>query len=262
MSFKIIDAHMHVGPAAGRMVPDQSIEQLVHVMDKLGIEKGISANVYDLAGKERYEEGLAMDAKAYELSGGRIFSFSGFGTLHPEEGVASIRAHKDDPRVVGIKLHPAGGRSRADDEKYRPVWEVAKEVDKPIMSHTWAVSTYNPNQTYATADLFEKWVREYPEVTFVFGHCGGRYHGVKDAIAIGKKYKNAYFDITGDIFMNGFVEELVENIGADRIVYGSDYTMIEQRPMMGAVLGANISTLDKEKILYHTANRIYFKKED
>jgi hypothetical protein len=37
--------------------------------------------------------------------------------------------------------------------------------------------------------------------------------------------------------------------------------MIEQRPMLGVVLGANIPAIDKEKILYHTANRIYFGQE-
>ena len=241
------------------MVPDLSVEGLLHVMDKLGIEKSISANLYGMM--DRYEEGLAIDAKVFEQSGGRIYSSSGFSPHHTEAGVASIRAHKDDPHVVGIKIHPSNSRINADDERYRPVWEVAREVGKPIMSHTWAASNYNPKQTYATADRFEKWVKEYPEVTFVFGHSGGRYHGVKDAIRIGKQCNNAYFDIAGDLFMNGFLEELVDAVGADRIVYGSDYTMIEQRPMIGVVLSANISNLDKEKIFYHTANRIFFGQE-
>ena len=40
MSFKIIDAHMHLGPSVGRMVPDYSIESLVALMDRLDIENG------------------------------------------------------------------------------------------------------------------------------------------------------------------------------------------------------------------------------
>ena len=256
---KIIDAHMHVGANVGRMVPDQSVEALVSVMDKLGIEKCISAGGLTMRG--RYEEGLAIDGEFYEKSGGRVYSFFGYRPPYCKEAVSCIRAHKGDPRFCGIKIHPSISKIKATDESYRDCWEIAREQNLPIMSHTWALSSYNPAQTYATADLFEKWLREYPDVIFVFGHCGGRYNGIKDAIELGKKYKNAYFDITGDIWYNGFVEEMVEQLGADRIVYGSDYTMIEQRPMLGVVLGANIPAIDKEKILYHTANRIYFGQE-
>ena len=259
MSFKIIDAHMHMGPDPGRMVPDYSAESIVKLMDHLGIEKAISANCLSLS--DQFEAGLADDFRANEASGGRIYSFFGYGPKYIEESLACIRAHKDDKRCVGIKLHPAGSRTKCDDESFRPAWEIARELGLPIMSHTWDVSTYNPKQIYAVAYMFEKWLAEYPDVTFVFGHCGGRYNGIKQAIELGKRYPNAHYDITGDIWLNGFLEELVDGVGADRIVYGSDCTMIEQRPMLGVVYGANISNLDREKILYHTAQRIYFGEE-
>ncbi len=258
MSLKIIDAHIHLGATPGRMVPDQSVESLVAKMDRLGIEKAISAHCYSLS--DRFEEGIAEDAKASAISGGRIFSFFGYNPKRKEESLACIRAHKDDPRCVAIKIHPCGSFVDADDEGYRPCWEIAKELGLPIMSHTWDASAYNPGQKYAVAGKFEKYISEYPDVNFVFGHCGGRYNGIKTAIDIGKRYSNTYFDITGDIWLNGFLEALVDGVSADHIVYGSDHTMIEQRPMLGVVYGSNLSALDKEKILYHTAERIYFGK--
>ena len=260
MSLKIIDTHMHIGPEPGRMVPDQSVESLVAKMDRLGIEKGISANCLSLSSADRFEEGIADDARVSALAGGRIYSFFGYHPNYIEESIACIHNHKDDPRCVAIKIHPSGAFVNADDEKYRPCWEIARELGLPIMSHTWDVSSYNPKQVYAVAGKFEKYISEYPDVTFVFGHCGGRYNGIKTAIELGKRYANANFDITGDIWLNGFIEALVEGVGADRIVYGSDHTMIEQRPMLGVVYGSNIPTIDKEKILYHTAERIYFSK--
>ncbi len=260
MSFKIIDTHMHFGPSTERMVPDYSVESLVAIMDHLDIEKGISANCMSLS-KNLWEEGILDDFAAYEKSGGRIFSFFGYDPLYIDQCIEVMRKYKDDPRCVGIKIHPSGSKVSADDERYRPVWEMARELKLPLMSHTWDVSTYNPKQIYAVANLFEKYIAEYPDVTFVFGHCGGRYNGIKQAIEIGKKYPNAHYDITGDIWLNGFIEELVDGVGADRIVYGSDWTMIEQRPMLGVVFGSNLPQLDKEKILRHTAARIYFGEE-
>ena len=73
---KIIDAHMHVGANVGRMVPDQSVEGLVSVMDKLGIEKCISAGGLTMRG--RYEEGLAIDGEYYEKPQNLVASYFGF----------------------------------------------------------------------------------------------------------------------------------------------------------------------------------------
>ena len=54
------------------------------------------------------------------------------------------------------------------------------------------------------------------------------------------------------------LDYLVDNLGAGRIIYGSDCYMIEQRPMLGVVLGANLPAADKEKILRYNAQKVYF----
>ena len=260
MRIKIIDGHFHTGFMPEQFVPDKSLETTLALMDKLDIERAISANSYMFLDGQ-FERALAQDAVAFEKSNHRIYSYFGFHPKYTERSLAVIQAHKDDPQCVAIKVHPNGARIFADDEAYRPVWETAKQLNLPIMSHTWDTSTYNPGQKYAFTGLFEKYLREYPEVTFIFGHSGGRYNGIKTAIELGKKYPNAHFDIGGDIWPLGFLEELTEQIGADRILYGSDYQMIEQRPMLGVVYGSSLSNLEKEKILHHTAARIFFHEE-
>ena len=259
MAFKIIDAHMHLGPNPGRMVPDQAVESLIAQMDRLGIERCISANRYGL--RCMYEKSLANDLAASQKCDGRIYSFMLYHTKYADQALNCIHAHKDDPRCVGLKVLPITDGVDADSEAYRPLWEAARATGRAIMAHTWDVSTYNLGQKHAFPGKFEKWLAEYPDVTFVFGHSGGRYNGIKKAIELGKKYPNAYYDIAGDIWQHGFLEELVEGIGDDRIIYGSDYTMIEHRPVLGIVYGANISNCSKEKILYYNAAKVYFKEE-
>ncbi|MBE6929112.1 MAG: hypothetical protein E7463_02430 [Ruminococcaceae bacterium] len=262
MGFGIIDGHFHIGAEAARWVDDVTWQSALALMDRLDIERAISANllIFPYNGC-RMEEGLAIDADIYEKSGHRIYTYFGYHPGCIEKSLKVIYDHAADPQCVGIKIHPNNSRVFADDESFRPVWEAARELNLPIMSHTWDTSTYNPGQKYAFTGLFEKYIREYPDVTFIFGHSGGRYNGIRTAVDIGMRYPNACFDIGGDIWPNGFLEELVEKIGADRILYGSDYTMIEQRPMLGVVFGSSISNLDKEKILRHTAARIFFHEE-
>ena len=262
MSIKIIDGHFHIGAEAARWVDDTTWESAIALMDHLDIERAISANLYmfPYVGCQ-FERGVAIDADIYEKSNHRIYTYFGYHPAYSQQALDVIYAHKDEPQCVGIKIHPNNSRVYADDEAFRPIWECARETGLPIMSHTWDTSTYNPGQKYAFTGLFEKYIREYPEVTFIFGHCGGRYNGIKTAIDIGMRYPNAHFDIGGDIWPLGFLDELVDKIGADRIMYGSDYTMIEQRPMLGVVYGSGISNLDKEKILHHTAARVFFHEE-
>ncbi|MEG1515994.1 MAG: amidohydrolase family protein [Clostridia bacterium] len=256
MNFKIIDAHMHLGASPDYLVPDQSLETLLHLMDRLEIERAISAHTLSL--KDQYETGIALDRQAYEGSNGRIFSFFCFGPHHPQAALDTIRAHRAEPMFRGIKIHPSGAFVDADSELYRPVWEIARALKLPILSHTWNISAYHPSQKSAFAGKFEKYVREYPDVTFIFGHSGGRYDGILEAVRIGKDNKNCCFDIAGDICGDGVLDYLVENLGADRILYGSDCYMIEQRPMLGVILGSNLSMADKEKILRYNALKVYF----
>ena len=83
MAFKIIDAHMHLGPNPGRMVPDQAVESLIAQMDRLGIERCISANRYGL--RCMYEKSLAKDLSASQKCDGRIYSFMLYHTKYADQ---------------------------------------------------------------------------------------------------------------------------------------------------------------------------------
>jgi predicted TIM-barrel fold metal-dependent hydrolase len=45
----------------------------------------------------------------------------------------------------------------------------------------------------------------------------------------------------------------VERVGSDRIVHGSDTPLMDAGYQLGRVLGASISSADKERILYRNA---------
>ena len=64
-------------------------------------------------------------------------------------------------------------------------------------------------------------------------------------------------DIAGDIWPNGFLEFMARAIGAERILFGSDYTMMDQELMLGVVVGASLSIPEKENILYNNAKALF-----
>jgi predicted TIM-barrel fold metal-dependent hydrolase len=255
MRIKIIDAHMHFG-SSNYLSMDLSLEGLLHQMDNLDIERAISAHCLGLS--DKFERGIWESQMAFEASHCRMFAYHCYSPSHIQMSVDAIRAHAGDKVFRGIKIHPSGTNVDADSELYRPVWDLARELKLPIISHTWNISTYHPSQKCAFTGKFEKYVSEYPDVTFTFAHSGGRYDGIVEAVRIGKGHKNCYFDIAGDIWGNGVLDYLVDNVGADRVMYGSDCYMIEHRPMLGVILGSDLKEADKEKIFRYNALKVYF----
>jgi len=173
-----------------------------------------------------------------------------------EIDIKMIEKNHDHPAFRGIKIHPSDHGVWAYDDGYRACWEAARKYDLPIMSHTWAL-TSNPKQKYATPEQFVKFLEEYPDVTFIFGHSGGRTSGIKVAAEIGRTHKNAYFDMAGDIYNRHFVEYMVNMVGADHLLGASDILWFDLSMVIGMVTGADITSEEKALILGGNAARIF-----
>ncbi len=252
----IIDSHAHIIGSAGVMVMDDSVEACLSHMDKMGCDYLIQSSG-DALGNPANFEGYAEKAIAlYEKSGGRMLTSFVFDPKQSEKCIEIIEKNVSHPAFAGIKIHPSDHRVDAEDERYRLVWEIAKKLELPIMSHTWAL-TSNPKQVFSLPEKFEKFIAAYPEVIFIFGHSGGRVSGIRKAAELGRKYKNAYFDLAGDILDYQLIEYLAENVGADRILLGSDVGWFDVAVAMGMVLGADLTTAEKALILGGNAARIY-----
>ena len=260
MNFQIIDVHMHMGQEPTYTFMNYGLDNLLCSMDKLGIGYCINANLNGM--RNLFERADTENREIFKESKGRILSYFCFTPNCAERALEIIRKNKDNRMYKGIKIHPSEVGIDADDDRWIPVWEVAREYHLPIMAHTWTRSAYHPSQNCAFAGKFERFVSAYPDVTFTFAHSGGRYEGVIEAARITKDHKNCYVDIAGDINGLGVLDYLYETVGPDRIMYGSDNYMIEHRPMIGMVLANNKMTIsDKEKIFRYNAERVYFSEE-
>ncbi len=252
----IIDAHIHRGLMPAQYVYDTSLGRLLERMDALHIGTAVSSHCRSLIAGD-IEDGARVSSEEYKASGGRIRSLFYCDPRIAEKSIAVMEAYRGDPAFCGIKIHPSWCWTPAGDESYRPIWEYARRAGLPILSHSWDLSALNPKQLYSYPEKFERYIAEYGDVTLVFAHSGGRYNAIKCACALGRKYGNVCFDIAGDLYENGFLEYLVGEVGSERVMFGSDYTMMDQRTMMGVVLGADITAKDRENIFENTAARVY-----
>ncbi len=102
----------------------------------------------------------------------------------------------------------------------------------------------------------DEMIEQYPDLPFVAAHPGER-ASVENHIARMRKYDNAYLDISGTgILRLGMLEHLVNNVGADRILFGTDYPISNHDLYVHCVNVARISDGDKEKIFHLNAERL------
>ncbi len=68
---------------------------------------------------------------------------------------------------------------------------------------------------------------------------------------------NTHIDLSGSgIERVGILEKAVKDIGADRVLYGSDFTINEPAAVIARVKNAFLTAGDREKILYGNVERL------
>lgn len=255
MRCPIIDAHAHLGRSPDFYFPDSSWQTLLGVMDRLGIDKCLSTHLGMLS--SRFQEGLEESLEAFQGSQGRIINLLVFNPNHPAQTMRCIQDHWGEDPFVGIKIHPSFHNIYADDQKYQPIWEYANSVGATVLTHSYDKDAPNPVQKYSWPPLFRGYLERYPRVKLILGHAGGRYGGHVAAVKLAKDFPNVYVDLAGDSFSFGLLEWLVEQVGEDRVLFGSDLTWNDPRTHLGRVLGAKISDQAKRKILGLNAEAVF-----
>jgi len=99
----------------------------------------------------------------------------------------------------------------------------------------------------------DKMVRENPKVRFVAAHPGQKADYQKHIERM-KTYDNLYLDLSGTgLFRYGMLLHGVKEVEADRLIFGTDYPIVNPGMYLQAVLGEHISDDDRKKIFAQNA---------
>lgn len=244
----VIDAHCHMGRWFNFNVPNGDAAGMVAQMDRLGIRACVSAHHSSIGPDFRYGNDEVLQAMADFP--GRIYGYATINPNYPEKEVAAELERCISAGMVGVKFHPDMHQCAVDDAKYRAAWEYANEHHLPLLSHT-GTGGRNPVKS------FEKLAEIYPNVTVILGHAGFGSEGANHSIEAASKYPNIYPEITGSVVVYGTLERMVNRLGADRVLFGTDIPFLDPRPQLGRVAFAKISDDEKRKVLGLNAARIF-----
>lgn len=243
---EIIDFHSHIGPWYNFYCPDSSASAMVHALDLVGMKKVCINPNAGISSDPRL--GNLITLNAMEKYPDRVIGFVCVNPRYPDEMIAELKLYCGEKGMKGIKIHPTYHDIPINDPVYIPVWEYAQQHQLPVISHTWDDPRCHPR-------LFEPLAEKYPEISFVLGHSG--MPDFKGAVETAKKYNNIYLELTAAVIFHGLVGWLVERVGADKVIYGSDMGgWFSPLHAIGPVLYSKISDEDKKKILSENARRL------
>lgn len=251
ISVPVFDAHTHMVCAEDMAVNNcvmkySDCDSIAKKMDTLGVDSIITApwSGISLDGIMGNEE--TLDAARKHL--GKFYGYLTCNVNYREELNKVLEYHKEYPDVFkGIKPYPPYQKFDFSDEACREWFEYANAHHLPALIHADGVSYI---------DMVEKVVGKYPNITFIIAHTGASYPLARRAIKLAKEYDNVVLEITYTTTGRGMVEFLVSEVGADRVLYGSDLPMRDPTPQLAWVCYADISVTDKKKILAENFKKI------
>jgi len=155
-------------------------------------------------------------------------------SVHPRDPqrLVKLRDHAA-AGAYAVKLHPAVQRFYPDAPEAMEIYEECGRLGLPVIFHGGRAGI-EPERlhTFTLMRHYEPAFARFPEVQFVLGHAGAR--DVADAIPLARRHGNVWLGIHGQGVSK--LRELVERVGQDRLLFGTDWPFYHLAATLAKVL--------------------------
>lgn len=274
----IVDTHVHVIAADHDRYPlnptgvdtgwvrqaPVTVEEYADLMDGAGVRRAVLVQAYGAYG---HDNRYAVDAAASRPD--RFASVVIIDTDHDPDPAARLRAMAEHDGVGGVRLFAIAGAmaARLDDPRTYPLWEMAVELDLRIV-----VALLAPQLPQLKVLL-----RRFPEVPVALDHCGfpdvaggPPYPGAAPLFELAP-LSNLNLKVTCNLLEyvvtaggdpRDLVERLAEVFGAERLLWGSDFSHTHDRPYsalveLGRFACSRLATAERRAFLGENALRLW-----
>lgn len=243
---RIFDAHLHAPSDSGEIWQwypvTRTFEEFDAYLSKTGVQRGIINSVRCQLAKtpKEFIEGNREMARRVEKSKGR---FVGACVVNPLFIDEALREMEECRKQLGMAW--VGELCNYTVPYQYTVKEFEQLVEQAVkLNMVLDVHTELEEMHYI--------IDKFPQATIVFPHFGDSHeydHIFKriDAVA---KHPNTYLDTSGYGHDRvGMLEYAVKTIGADRVLFGSDFSINDPATVIARVEHALITEEQREKIL-------------
>ncbi len=257
----IIDIHTHAWPAKisrkaretlessfkVKLVGEPTVDTLLKFMDKNGIDVSVVCAV-----ASRPEQVPSINDWMIGVRSKRIKAFC---ALHPEYPHLKDEIKRIKNEADGIKLQPEFQDFYIDDEKVYPMYEMIESLDIPLLFHC-GEELSGTKLVRSSPDRLLRVREKFEGLRIIAAHFGG--FKLWDEV---KKYligKDIYLDTSFffDYLPREEITKLILSHRGDRIVFGTDFPLIDQKKDLDSLNSMELAPQLKERILFSNAREI------
>lgn len=229
----MIDAHNHLGGPDRGDKHSQGAAELVAKLDNSGITQAVIFPFNNPNDQGSFAAANKIIASAAAEFPRRLI---GFGRLDPnnlqvfnelEEAVVKLK-------LRGVKLHPRVQNFHLDDPLFLELMDKIVQMDVRVI--------FDSGTSHARWPDIAKLAGRYPKFPLIMAHMHGE--GFMEAALA---HNNIYLGTT-DIKNRQRIEDAVKQLGAERIISGSDSPYIDPRTERDKICQLAISAADKALI--------------
>jgi uncharacterized protein len=252
----IIDVHVHCGFMFFPIKASVS-EDLIKAMDEFNIDVGIVSPIEGI-----FYASMDCNQKMYDSIKkfpDRLKGYIVVNPNYPMEAMEQLEKFSKIPQFIGVKVHPSWYNRPVDGPEFEPVFNKCEELDLPVLVHSYVIG--DQEDQVSCPERIANVARRHGNPIIV-AHMGGNSGRTCKVI---KNIDNMYMDISSGrerasqlyVWELGRIDDAVKEIGADKILFGSDMPLLDPSICFGMMEDSNLSGEDREKIMWKNANRIF-----
>jgi len=232
---KIIDAHTHIGKWSENFLNyETTVDEAVKVFKRNNISAAVC-----FPADNTDNEFLLSEVKLRD-----DFKFYFAPWVNPVDKKLSNFLMDNIGDIKFLKIHPSLNKRKITDEYYKPYIEFSIMNKKPIIVHCgrWVeVAGYQH-----PLELAEK----NPDLKIILSHLGGDQPNL--CIPCAKRIKerkleNVYLG-TESVREFYFVNEVIKIVGAEKVIFGSDYNLGLPEMYISLINSLNLTNSERDKI--------------
>lgn len=231
----IIDAHAHLDEVDAFGWKDTP-PKLLALMDDAGIDKAIVTTYADEPGPE---DGVERLREYVDHHPDRFIGFPRMDPRYGDEAIEIFERAITEYGMAGLKLHPVSNLSNPFADFNVRFLDKAAELDVPVLFHSGDRIMCLPHQIGEAA--------KRTDATIIMGHIGG-FFNAREAVDVAEQYENVVLETSAFPYPR-VIQDAVDRIGVDRIIYGSDQPAANPHVELKKIAVLDLTDEQRRKIL-------------
>ena len=234
-------------------------EELIANMDGEGIDVSVVLNI-GWSSHELCRETNDYIMEAVARYPGKLIGFCAVQPLAGDKAVIELeRCVRGGLKGIGEIRSDTQGFDLGDTALMAPIIQAAKKHNLIVLTHaSEPVGHYYSGKGTITPGPLYRFITNFPGLTLVCAHWGGGLPFYALMPEVAQALTNVYFDTAASpwLYRDDIFKHVAEIIGAEKILYGSDYPLMKQSKLVKSIRSLSISEKAKDMILGGNAKKL------